>query len=70
MRDEVAAANGDGCETALYLRYDLAEILASTGLIGEAQSAPTTLYEDLCLIYGPIDEFAIRVAEFLRELTD
>ncbi|WP_107658434.1 serine/threonine-protein kinase [Nocardia suismassiliense] len=68
--DEVAAANGDGCETALYLRYDLGEVLASTGQIGEAQSALTTLYEDLCLIYGPTDEFAIRVAEFLRELTD
>lgn len=29
--DEVVAANGDGYKTALSLRYDLGEVLGSTG---------------------------------------
>ncbi|WP_157128791.1 hypothetical protein [Nocardia amamiensis] len=66
--DEVVAANGDGGETALLLRYDLGEVLASTGEFTEARTLLDALHEDLCVINGPVDEFTVEVADLLRTL--
>ncbi|MBF6466377.1 protein kinase [Nocardia beijingensis] len=68
--DEVVSANSDGGEMALALRFDLGEMLASTGQFAEARTLLEALHDDLCVINGPADEFTVEVAGLLRTLPE
>ena len=67
LLDDVVAATGDGSGQALDLRLEVGELLSNTEDSAGARAVLEPLYDDLCLIKGPGDEWARFVAELLRQ---
>lgn len=65
MLDVVRAVDGDVSDEAVELRRDIGMLLLAQGQAPEAQLVLTPLHEDLCLVYGAMDEMSEEVAEAL-----
>ncbi|WP_225077842.1 serine/threonine-protein kinase [Streptomyces sp. CoT10] len=63
--DVVRSVDGDMSEEAVELRRDIGMLLLAQGRAAEAFEVLEPLHTDLCMVFGPDDEFTAEVAETL-----
>ncbi|MEV4916200.1 serine/threonine-protein kinase [Streptomyces tirandamycinicus] len=63
--DVVRSVDGDVSENAVELRRDIGMLLLAQGRAADAFDVLDPLHADLCLVFGPDDEFTAEVAETL-----
>jgi hypothetical protein len=63
--DVVRSIDGDMSEEAVELRRDIGMLLLAQGRAVEALEILEPLHADLCMVFGPEDEFTVEVAETL-----
>lgn len=63
--DVARTVDGDVSDEAVELRRDIGMLLLAQGQVPEAQLVLAPLHDDLCLVYGPLDDMSEEVAEAL-----